>query len=279
MATIQSFTESLGVLKRNPLLFAAGALYAAILLPQTALSTFGIPFVPTLLQMVTFFITPFVIAGLLAMAYEGRRQQTSLATFKKVGKDRYVRLLVGNLIRFVLDLAFIVVFLVVVVFTVGFGMAAAMNGGGDPSNAIMGSVGVVAVAGIAVVGLLYLLVSFFIQFYPVAYVVDDVDVIDGFSRSVGLVRSNFVPALGFSLIKLVVGALLWVPSIALVVVAILLGDGTTGAEMGATATQTGGPAETEMLVLIGFVAYAFLVNVVMIPFRSAFSVAFYENHR
>jgi len=279
MATIQSFTESLGVLKRNPLLFAAGALYAAILLPQTALSTFGIPFVPTLLQMVTFFITPFVIAGLLAMAYEGRRQQTSLATFKKVGKDRYVRLLVGNLIRFVLDLVFIVVFLVVVVFTVGFGMAAAMNGGGDPSNAIMGSVGVVAAAGIAVVGLLYLLVSFFIQFYPVAYVVDDADVIDGFSRSVGLVRSNFVPALGFSLIKLVVGALLWVPSIALVVVAILLGDGATGAEMGATATQTGGPAETEMLVLIGFVAYAFLVNVVMIPFRSAFSVAFYENHR
>jgi len=278
MATIQSFTESLGVLKRNPLLFAVGALYAVIVLPQTALSSMGIPIVPTLLQMVTFFVTPFVIAGILAMAYEGTTQPTSLSTFKKVGKDRYVRLLLGNLIKFVLDVVFIVVFLVVAIFTVGFGMAAAMNGSGDPSSAILGSVGVVAIAAVAVVALLYLVIMFFLQFYDVAYVVDDVDVIDGFSRSVGVVKANLVPALGFSAINLLIGILLSIPAIALVLAPLLMGDAGTGSSLG-TATQSGGSFETSMLAQLGVVAYSFLVSVVVIPFRSAFSVTFYVNHR
>lgn len=278
MATIQSFTESLGVLKRNPLLFAVGALYAVILLPQTALTTLGIPFVPTLLQMVTFFVTPFVIAGLLAMAYEGTRQPTSLSTFTDVGKDRYLRLLAGNLVTFVVDVVFIVVFLVAVIFTVGFGMAAAMNGNGDPSSAIMGSVGVVAVAAVAVVALLYLLIMFFLQFYDVAYVVDDVDVIDGFGRSIAVVRENLVPALGFSLVNLIVGFLLFVPGVALALVPLVAGDASAGSTLG-TAAQGLGSTETSMLSLAGVVAYSFLVSVVMVPFRSAFSVTFYRNHR
>lgn len=278
MATIRSFTEALGVLKRNPLLFAAGLLYAVIVLPQSALSILGIPLVPTLLQMVTFFVTPFVVAGILAMAYEGRQRPTSLSTFKRVGKDRYLRLLLGNLLKFAADLVFGFILAIALVVTLGFGIAAAVEGGGDPTSAILGSVGVVAVAAIAVVALLYLILMFFLQFYSVAYVVDDVDVIDGFTESAGLVKSNFVPALGFGAINLLIGVLLVLPAVALVLVPILTGG--SGTESGVTGgVQSASAFETSMLAQVGLVAYSFLVSVVMIPFRSAFSVAFYENHR
>lgn len=278
MATIQSFNESLGVLKRNPLLFAAGLLYSVVVLPQSALSILGIPFVPTLLQMVTFFVTPFVVAGILAMAYEGRERPTSFPTFKKVGKDRYLRLLLGNVVQFAIAAVFGVVLLVVLVVTVGFGIAAAINGGSDPSSALLGSVGVAAVAGVAVVALLYLLLSFFLQFYAAAYVVDDADVIDGFVRSVGVVKENFVSALGFGVINLTIGLLLTLPAVALVLVPLLAGDAGTGSELG-TATQSATALETSMLAQVGLVAYSFLVSVVLVPFRLTFSVSFYENHR
>ena len=277
MATIRSLSESLGVLKRNPLLFAIGVLYAVIVLPQSALALLGIPLVPRLLQMVTFFVTPFVIAGLLAMAYEGTKRPASLSTFKKVGKDRYARVLVGNLIKFVLDLVFGIVLVVVVFLTVGLGMAAAMNGGGDPSSALMGSVGVVAIAAIAAVVLLFLILSFFVQFYAVAYVVDDVGVVDGFARSIGVVKGNLVSALGFGVVNLIVGVLLFLPVVGIVLIPFLTGGMGSGAGVGA-GTQSASAFGTPLLLQAGVVVYSFVVSVLMVPFRSTFSVTFYENH-
>jgi hypothetical protein len=278
MATIQSFVETFGVLKRNPLLFAVGALYAVIVLPQTALSTFGIPLVPWLFQLVTFFVTPFVVAGLLAMAYEGRVRDTSFETFKEIGKDRYVPVLIGNLIQAVFSFVYFIVAAIVAIFVVGFGAMAMSNGGvGGTSDALLGGVGVVSIALIAALVLVFLLVMFFIQFYATAIVVDDVGVVDGFRNSVSVVLGNIVEALGFGVINLVIGLLVALPALGIFLVPLLSGGLGSGSAVGAAPTQSGGLGAT-LLAQGGIVVYSFLTTLVLTPFRSAFSVSFYDNH-
>lgn len=278
MATIQSFAETLGVLKRNPLLFAVGALYAVIVLPQTALSTFGIPLVPWLFQAVTFFITPFVIAGLLAMAYEGRVRDTSFETFKEIGKDRYVPVLLGNLIEFVFSFVYGFVAAIVALFVVGFGAMAMTGGGtGGTSDAMLGGLGIVSIALIAALVLVFLLVMFFIQFYATAIVVDDVGVVDGFRNSVSVVVNNIVEALGFGVINLVIALLVALPALGIFLVPLLGGGLGSASGMGATPTQSGDLGAT-LLAQGGIVVYSFVATLVLTPFRSAFSVSFYDNH-
>ncbi|MBO4247172.1 hypothetical protein IL252_04975 [Halomicrobium sp. IBSBa] len=278
MATIKSFVESFGVLRRNPIVFAIGALYAVIVLPQTALSTFGIPFVPALFQLVTFFITPFVIAGLLAMTYEGRVRDTSFETFKTVGKDRYVPVLVGNLIQAVFTIAYGFIAGIVALFVIGFGAMAMTNGSaGATSDSMLGGIGIVSILLVAVLVLVFLLVMFFIQFYATAVVVDDVGVVDGFRNSISVVIDNLVQSLGFSVINLVIGLLVSVPTIALFLLPLLGG----GLDSGAAAGGAMGPTSltgTALASRVGIILYSFVVAVVLTPFRSAFSVAFYDNH-
>ncbi|MFC6755473.1 hypothetical protein ACFQER_00625 [Halomicroarcula sp. GCM10025894] len=171
MATIRSLTESFGVLKRNPVVFLAGLVYAVILLPQTALSLMEIPLLPQALQALTFFITPFVLAGLLGMVYEGRVRSTGIGTFVKIGKSKYLSLLGANLIQVALGIIFGIVsffVLLALVFVLGIGITTTSS---DSGIAAFGVTFVVAVAGLVLV---YLLVQFFLQFYAPAIVVDNV---------------------------------------------------------------------------------------------------------
>jgi hypothetical protein len=278
MATIQSFVESLGVLKRNPLLFAVGALYAVIVLPQTALSTFGIPLVPWLFQIVTFFVTPFVIAGLLAMAYEGRVRDTSFETFKEIGKDRYVPVLLGNLLEFAFTFVYLIVAVIAAFFVIGFGAMAATGGStGGTSDAMLGGIGIASVVVVGGLLLLFLLVTFFIQFYATAIVVDDVGVIDGFRNSVSVVLGNIFEALGYGVINLVIGLLVALPAFAIFLVPLLSGGLGSTSGMAATPAQSPGLGMT-LVTQGGIVVYSFLTTLILTPFRSAFSVSFYDNH-
>jgi len=69
----------------------------------------------------------------------------------------------------------------------------------------------VVVAVVAVVFVLaYLLVAFFVQFYAHAVVLDDAELVEGFRRSAGLVRSNFLSAVGFTLLLTIGGAIVGV---------------------------------------------------------------------
>lgn len=274
MATIQSLTESIGVLKRNPILFAAGALYAVIILPQTVLSAFGIPLVPALLQLVTFFVTPFVVAGILAMAHEGRVRDTSFETFKEIGKDRYVPVLLGNLLEAAFTVVYFIVVAIVVVFVVGFGAMAASDTATGGGGAMFGGVGIAAIALVGVAALLFLVVTFFIQFYAPAIVVDDTGVADGFRKSVGVVKDNIVPALGYSAFNLVVGLLFALPSVGLALVPLLQGGLGAGAGMGGDTALLGATLLSGAAISV----YTFVVAVVMTPFRLSFAVSFYDNH-
>jgi hypothetical protein len=291
MGVVQSLTESFGVLKRNPVVFGVGLLYAVILLPQTALSLMNIPLIPQVVQALTFFITPFVLAGLLGMVYEGRVRSTGIGTFVKVGKSKYLSLLGANLIQVTITIVFAIVSLFVLIallFVAGIGFATVSP---ESGLAAFGVTFVVAVGGLLLV---FLLVQFFLQFYASAIVVDNVGFVGGYRRSVGVVKRNIVQALGFSLVNLLLALLLISPGILLAVAAFLglgpfsgasaagpgaPGAGTTGASGISSTTGTTGVTGFGPMVTGGIIAYSFLTTVLMTPFRTAFSVSFYDNHR
>ncbi len=291
MGVVQSLTESFGVLKRNPVVFGVGALYAVILLPQTALSMMSIPLIPQLLQAVTFFITPFVLAGLLGMVYEGRVRSTGIGTFVKIGKSKYLSLLSANLIQVALTVIFGIVsffVLIALIFVLGIGVSTTSP---ESGLAAFGVTFVVAVGGLLLV---FLLVQFFLQFYAPAIVVDNVGVMGGYRRSVGFVKRNIVQTLGFGLVNLLLSLLLISPGILLAVAAFLglgpfggasaagpgaPGASTAGASGISSTTGTTGETGFGPMVTGGVVAYSFLTTVIMTPLRTAFSVSFYDNHR
>jgi hypothetical protein len=271
MATIQSLKTSLGVLKRNPILFGVGFLLAIVLLPQSALSLLGIPIVPQLIQLLTFFITPFIVAGLFGMAYEGRVQPTSFDTFKKIGKDRYVSVLLGNLVQAAIGFVFGIVAFIAALVTLGASLVAAGSG------ANFESIGLITVAVFGLILLVFLVIMFFLQFFIAAIVADDVGVLDGFGRSIGLVKENFVSALGFSIINLVVNLAGAVPVLS-VVFLFVLDSGSGAAATGGTAGAMGGGG-FPLLVIAGFLIYLVAITTVLTPFRGAFMMCFYDDHR
>jgi len=268
MAAIQSLMESFGVLKRNPVVFWIGALYGAIIIPQSMLSRMGIPILPVALQIVTFFVTPFALAGLLGMVYEGRVRGTRLVTFVNVGKKKYDSVLVGNLIRFAIQVLFTAVAFLLLVFTIGLSLTAV-----NPASKLR-TIGLTVIALFGVIVLLYLLLFFFLQFYTAAIVVDNVGAIEGYRRSIGVVMRNPVQTLGFSVLHLLVALLLLAP--ALVSTAVLVfGPGTLGG------TQTLGPAgggRFGMGTILVLAAYSLVTMTAVRPLLAAFSVSFYDNH-
>jgi len=275
MATIKSLTESFGVLKRNPVVFGVGLLYAVILLPQTALSLLGVPLVPRLVQAITFFITPFIFAGLLGMTYEGRVRDTGFATFKKIGQAKYVSVLAGNLLQAVITFTFGIVLFLGFIFTVGLSLSAAQSDAGS----VMSGIGVVALALFGGVMLVYLLVMFFLQFYAPAIVADNVGVLDGYKRSVGVVKRNILQTLGFGVLNLLVTLLLLLPAIGLALLAFAGASGlgsVGGVDPGAQAVASD---SLPVVVMGGVIGYSFLTTTLVTPFRAAFSVSFYDNHK
>ena len=277
MPAIESLRTALRSLARNPVLFLPGLLYGLILLPQTATQLLGIPLVPFLLQVVTFFVTPFVVAGILGMAAESLGGETDLSTFASVGKARYVPLLLGNFIQLGIAIAFGVLFVVVALVTifvvgVGGGLAGGFTGASAGSLAI-------AAALVVVVVLLWIVVAFFIQFFGVAIVVDGADAIDGFRRSVSLVRSNLVSALGYSVINFLVGVLTSLPVTAFVGYRAFQ-RAQAGAPAGGT-PPTGGFGAMTLLSPVEVAAVSLLslaLAMVLTAFRQTYATAFYTRH-
>ena len=292
MAAIRSLREALGALVGSPVLFLAGLAYGIVVLPQTALQLMGVPLAPTVLQIVTFFVTPFVVAGLIGMADEALDRDTSLSTLTSVGRERYVPLLLGNLVNFAIAIVFGILFVIVVlvaVFTVGLGAVAGESAGGAAGGAALGGSLLLVVGLFALVLLLFLLVSFFIQFYPVAIVAGRTGAVDGFRESVSLVRNNLLPALGYSIISLVVGLVTAVPTVGFIIFRQIqqvqeMGAGGAGAGAGAggfpgAGAGAGGfslfsPAEAALVAAVGLATTMLLTT-----FQQTYATAFYRDHR
>jgi hypothetical protein len=198
MSAVQSLRTAVDALSRSPVLLLGGLVYALVVLPQRALQLASVPLAPAAVQLLTFFVTPFVVAGVVGMAREALDGDASVGAFTATGKGRYVHLLLATLVEFGIQLAFGIAFLVLAL------VAIVASGGGGPV-AILGAALAVALA------LAYLVVLFLVQFYPVLVVVDDAGPVDAVTGSVDFVRSNVASTLGYSVITVVLGGLAALP--------------------------------------------------------------------
>jgi hypothetical protein len=146
------------------------------------------------LSLVFLAIMPFFQGGLIAMADEAIDGRTALQTFIDDGKGNYVSLLVAYLalmaVNFVLGM--------IAFFVALFGGVLFLGSGGleSASLALLAVVGIV----VAIIGLLYLLAFFFLQFYGQAIVLDGMGAVDGLKHSASIVRQHLVSTLGYSIL-------------------------------------------------------------------------------
>lgn len=197
MAALNSLHPAVGALFRNPIIAVVVGLFGLLQLPQLALQP-AQPVVAAVISLgvtgVLIFVMPFFQGGLLGMADEALGGRTALGTLVAEGKANYVALLIAYLAVFAVN----AVFSFVVIVGIIFGVVSLSVSDGQSSLAVLGAV--------AAIGLLfflaYLVIAFFIQFYAHAIVLSDTSLVDGFKRSVDLVRRNLVSVLAYSLILL-----------------------------------------------------------------------------
>ncbi|MFB6256001.1 MAG: hypothetical protein ABEH58_04610 [Haloplanus sp.] len=284
MSAVQSLRTAAGALSRNPVLLLGGLAYALVLLPQRALQLAAVPLVPVAFQLLTFFLTPFIVAGVVGLAREALDGDASFGTLTETGTDRYVDLLLGTLIEFGIQLAFGVVLVVLALITV-------VAAGGS-----VGPVGVLGAALAVVIALAYLVVLFLVQFYPVLVVVDGAGPVDAVTGSVAFVRNNVVSALGYSVITVVLGGLATLPVSGFAAYRFLTngpgaGDtsGPIGGEMGSGRPGAGGTPELAELFAGGglglstpeVAALALLsaaTTALFFAFRHTYATTFYRRH-
>ena len=286
MAAIAALRTAFGALRRNPVLFLGGLVYGIVVLPQNALQLAGFQYAPFLLQILTFFVTPFVLAGLIGMADEAIDADTSLGTLRAVGADKYVPFLIGRFVELAINLIFVVAFFAVgvaAVLAVGVGSVA----GGSVSPGVLAAVGLVVLALV----LIALAVSFLIQFFPVFIVVAESDAIDAFVDSYRFVRRNLVATLGYSVVQILIGVAVAAPLIGFTVYRTLqsldpssvtsggtgAGAGTAGA-MGGFSGAAAAPSlySTPEVVAIALISVA--VTMLGLAIQQAYAVAFYRRH-
>ncbi|WP_338739077.1 hypothetical protein [Haloplanus salilacus] len=290
MTATGSLRTAVDALSRNPVVVLGALVYALVLLPQRALQLAGVPIVPALLQLLTFFVTPFVVAGVVGMAQSALDGESSLADLTAVGKDRYVDLLLATILEVGIQLTFGIVFLIAAVLAMVVGSA-----GGGP-------VFFVGVAVVVLLMLVYVAVLFLIQFYPVAVVVDEAGPVGGITESVSFVRNNLLSTLGYSAITFVLGSLAALPITGFVGYQTLTSDSEPvgggepssepnpfGGGMGPGGNESAAPPlgdlfaggmelglSTPEIVAISLVSVA--TTALFFAFRHTYATAFYRRH-
>ncbi|MFW6000178.1 MAG: hypothetical protein ACOCPY_01840 [Halorubrum sp.] len=195
MPALRSIRPAVRAVARNPVLVGVSALFALAQLPDLLVGPTADPELSAAVSALTFgilvLVAPFFQGGLLAMADEALDARTRLATLVTAGRDHYLPLLVAYFALLGVSLAF--------GFLAFFGVLLGLAGNllSEPAGFVAvpaENVTLVAVIAIIAVGLFgaYLLVTFFLQFYAHAIVVDDAELVAAFRRSFRVVRSNLV---------------------------------------------------------------------------------------
>ncbi|EMA63624.1 hypothetical protein C470_02595 [Halorubrum distributum JCM 13561] len=209
MPALRSIRPAVGSVARNPVLIAVSALFALAQLPDLIVGPTANPELSAAVSALTFgaliLVAPLFQGGLLAMADEALDGTTRLATLVAGGKEHYLPLLVAYLALLGVSLAF--------GFLAFFGalLGIAGSAASEPAGFLVvpaEDVTLLAVLAIIVVGLCaaYLLVTFFLQFYAHAIVVDGAELVAGFRRSVRVVRSNLGAAFLYTVLLAAGGA-------------------------------------------------------------------------
>ncbi|WP_410765089.1 hypothetical protein [Haloferax sp. DFSO60] len=278
MAAISSLFTALSALRRNPVIFFGGLISGLVTLPQFATQLAGIPLVPTGLQILTFFIMPFVAAGIYGMAQESlSNQQTSFSTFTAVGREKYVPLLLANLVNFGIYLAFIIVFGIVAVAAVATIGIGALAGGGDFA---LGTGAIIALVVVALLALVFFIIQFVIQFFPVAVVVDDAGAIEAFGDSYRLVRANILPAIGYWIITFIAGAIVTAPVTGFVIFRTFqnIQDVQSAQAAGGAMPNAAAGLGLSLVEVLSLSAISLALTMLLTAFVSTYAVSFYQAH-
>jgi hypothetical protein len=272
MAALHALRPAVGGIVRNPILLLVTALYGIAQVPNLLIPPTR-PVLTALVSLLTFGVfllaLPFFQGGLLGMASEAIAGRTGLGTLVAEGKENYLSLLLAYFVLLAINFVFGFVAFMGVLITVIVGATTA------PTDVPALGVDPTLLAALAVVGggflLAYLLVTFVVQFYAHAIVLDDAELVDGFRRSVGLVRSNIVSVLGYTLIlfvgSVVLGALGAAGSV-------ILGPQSAGT-LPTPIADLVSLDPTLPVIVVGGVRYL-LVTSAFAAFYATYSVAFYE---
>jgi hypothetical protein len=239
------------------------------------------PVLASVISLVTFgvlvLVLPFFQGGLLGMADEALDGGTGLGTLVATGKANYVSLLLGYFVLLAVNMIFgFIAFMGALIVVIG-GSVAGMGGDGAaavdaPTLGFDPTLLVVAAVVAVVFVLAYLLVAFFVQFYAHAVVLDDAELVDGFRRSAGLVRSNLLSVFGYTALLTVGGA----------VVGLLAGGGSLlfGPQQppGSPFAAVVSIEPTTAILAAVALGYVLLTGVVG-AFYATYSVAFYRSIR
>jgi hypothetical protein len=220
-----------------------------LLLPQLLLQS-AYPLVSILFSLASSAVLlvgmPFIQGGMLGMAEEALDGRSSLSRFVAAGKENYLSLLVGYVLLLVVNGV-----LGAIGFAAGFGAVLTHD-----------AVRIAFIAVAALVGLAYLLLAFFVQFYGQAIVVEERSALAAFKRSYRVVRENLLKAAGYTVLSILIGGL---SGGVYAAVSMLASPGST---------STLPTLSLPLLVVVGVVA-AVLGSVVS-AFMLTFSVAVYD---
>ncbi|TKX82312.1 hypothetical protein [Halorubrum sp. SD626R] len=272
MAALRALRPAVGGIARNPVLLLVTALYGLAQVPNLLVPATR-PILAAIVSLATFGVLvlalPFVQGGLLGMASEAIAGRTGLGTLVAEGRDNYLSLLLAYFVLLAINLVFGIVAFVggLIVFVTGVATV--------PTDAPAVGVNPTLLAVLAIVGggllLAYFLVTFAVQFYAHAVVLDDAALVDGFRRSVGLVRSNVLSVVGYSVILLVGSVALGTLAAA---ASLVLGSQTAGAPAAPFADLASVEPTLSVLAVAG-VGYLVLTSA-FAAFYATYSVAFYE---
>lgn len=259
MAALKALQPAVSGLLRNPILFVITGLYGVVQLPQLLLQgqdPLLVGVVSLLFSGILLFVFPFFQGGLLAMGDEAITGTTSLNTLLQAGKSNYIALLLAYLILLAINL----VFGIMLFFGILIGGVGLYAGGFEPSLAI-----IALLAGLGLLFVLaYVLVMFFVQFYAHAIVLSDTELIDGFKRSIGLVRRRWLSVTGYSVLLVVGGA--FFGGVGAGMMALVTGEPIFGREV---------PDLSIPLLIVALIV--FLLSIAFIgALYATYSVAFYR---
>lgn len=203
-----SLIEALHRLRNNVTLFVAAFI---ITLASGSIAFLGFidPVLSNLSSLIWLFVWPFIIGGFLAMALEAGTGSTQLGTFLRAGKAKYVSMLGATFLFtvIIIGVAFLSMILTFVVILVAIAGAAV-------GDVLAGDVSFVLLAAVFVVFLLlpYFLVYLFLQFYDAAIVATDEKAIASIGYSFNIVRRNFLPVFGYTVVFFVIQLISYGPA-------------------------------------------------------------------
>lgn len=277
MAALESAERAARALLEFPLLFLGAAAFGVLKLPVEAVRPLRITVdLYAVLALLTFAFTPVLLCGLYGLAARAIDGSPSTEDFWTGVGDGYVNLVLANLLyalvqHLVLLVFSLVAILIFVLLAGGVGILAETASNPASARRVTEASGYVALGGLVIVSLSYLVVRFtialFMQLYKPSATVGGNGPVAAFRESAGLVRANLESTVAFVVLRGFVVIVLVLPGIVALVAFLVVEASVLDQHERATA----------VIVLAAVLVVGFAVGVVQLAFLATHRVAFYRS--